>query len=45
MIEQGIEMLRPSKIYMRATRDNDSVIDVRIGGAAVQVFRGEAVLP
>ena len=45
MIEQGIEMLRPSKIYMRAKRQNDSVVDVRIGGSAVQVFRGEAALP
>jgi trans-2,3-dihydro-3-hydroxyanthranilate isomerase len=45
MIEQGIEMLRPSKIYMRAKRENDSVVDVRIGGSVVQVFRGEAVLP
>ena len=44
MIEQGIEMLRPSRIYMRAKRDKDSVVDVRIGGGAVQVFRGEAVL-
>ena len=44
MIEQGTEMLRPSKIYMRAKRENDSVVDVRIGGSAVQVFRGEALL-
>jgi trans-2,3-dihydro-3-hydroxyanthranilate isomerase len=45
MIEQGIEMMRPSKIYMRAKRHDDSVVDVRIGGSVVQVFRGEAVLP
>jgi trans-2,3-dihydro-3-hydroxyanthranilate isomerase len=45
MIEQGVEMLRPSRIYMRAKRFKDSVVDVRIGGAAVQIFRGEAVLP
>jgi len=44
MIEQGIEMLRPSKIYMRAKRENDSVIDVFIGGVAVEVFRGEALI-
>jgi len=44
MIEQGIEMLRPSKIYMRAKRENDSVAGVRIGGSAVQVFRGEALM-
>jgi trans-2,3-dihydro-3-hydroxyanthranilate isomerase len=45
IIEQGIEMQRPSRIYMRARRENDSVVDIRIGGAAVQVFRGEALLP
>ncbi len=44
MIEQGIEILRPSKIYMRARRVNDSVFDVRIGGVAVQIFRGEALI-
>ncbi len=44
MIEQGIEMKRPSKIYIRATRTADGVADVRIGGSAVQIFRGEAKL-
>jgi trans-2,3-dihydro-3-hydroxyanthranilate isomerase len=44
MIEQGIEMHRPSKIYMRATQTADSVKDIRIGGSAVQIFRGEASL-
>jgi len=44
MIEQGIEMRRPSKIYIRATKSGDGVTDVRIGGSAVQVFRGEASL-
>ena len=44
MIEQGIEMRRPSKIYIRATKTGDGVTDVRIGGSAVQVFRGEASL-
>lgn len=44
MIEQGLEMRRPSKIYIRATRTPHSVINVRIGGGAVQIFRGEATL-
>jgi trans-2,3-dihydro-3-hydroxyanthranilate isomerase len=44
MIEQGIEMQRPSRIYMRATRSGESVTDIRIGGSAVQIFRGEASL-
>ena len=44
MIEQGIEMKRASKIYIRGTKTGDGVTDVRIGGSAVQVFRGEANL-
>jgi trans-2,3-dihydro-3-hydroxyanthranilate isomerase len=44
MIEQGIEMRRPSKIYIRGTRNGDSVTDIRIGGSAIQIFRGEASL-
>jgi trans-2,3-dihydro-3-hydroxyanthranilate isomerase len=44
MIEQGIEMKRPSKIYMRATRIAEGVTNIRIGGSAVQIFRGEASL-
>lgn len=44
MIEQGLEMKRPSRIYMRATRERDRVINVRIGGAAVRIFSGEAQL-
>jgi trans-2,3-dihydro-3-hydroxyanthranilate isomerase len=44
MIEQGIEMRRPSKIYVRAMKAQNGVTNVRIGGSAVQVFRGEANL-
>ena len=44
MIEQGIEMKRPSRIFMRATRTADGVENVRIGGSAVQIFHGEARL-
>lgn len=44
IIEQGIEMNRPSRIYIRATRENDRVINVRIGGSAVIIFTGTAVL-
>ena len=43
IIEQGIEMKRPSRIYIRATRDKDRVINVRIGGSAVIIFTGEAI--
>ncbi len=44
LIEQGIEMRRPSRIYMRATRTVETVVNVRIGGSAVQIFHGEARL-
>jgi trans-2,3-dihydro-3-hydroxyanthranilate isomerase len=41
LIEQGIEMLRPSRIFVRASRLDDRVVNVRVGGNAVQVLRGE----
>jgi len=44
MIEQGIEMKRPSKIYVTARRDDDRVVNVRVGGSAIEVARGEFTL-
>jgi trans-2,3-dihydro-3-hydroxyanthranilate isomerase len=41
LIEQGIEMLRPSRIFVRASRHDDRVVNVRVGGNAVEVLRGE----
>ena len=41
MIEQGIEMKRPSRIFVRASRRNDKVVNVRVGGNVVEVLRGE----
>jgi trans-2,3-dihydro-3-hydroxyanthranilate isomerase len=40
-IEQGVEMLRPSRIFVRASRQDDRVVNVRVGGNAVEVLRGE----
>jgi trans-2,3-dihydro-3-hydroxyanthranilate isomerase len=40
MIEQGLEMKRPSAIYIRASRSGDQVSNVRVGGHAVEVSRG-----
>ncbi|MCU1284980.1 MAG: Phenazine biosynthesis PhzC/PhzF protein [Acidobacteriales bacterium] len=45
MIEQGIEMGRPSEIYVRADKSGDEVINVRVGGHAVVVGGGEFRLP
>lgn len=41
LIEQGVEMKRPSKIFVRASRNNDRVVNVRVGGNVVEVLRGE----
>jgi trans-2,3-dihydro-3-hydroxyanthranilate isomerase len=41
MIEQGVEMKRPSRIFVRASRHNDRVVNVRVGGNVVEVLRGE----
>ena len=41
LIEQGVEMKRPSRIFVRAARAGDRVVNVRVGGNAVEVLRGE----
>ena len=44
LIEQGIEVLRPSRIFVRAGLRDGKVTEVRVGGHAVEVMRGEVVL-
>jgi len=56
LIEQGIEMRRPSRIFVRATfRDNlrdkphdtgrdNRIVNVRVGGNAIEVMRAEVFL-
>jgi trans-2,3-dihydro-3-hydroxyanthranilate isomerase len=44
LIEQGIEMKRPSRIFFRATKSGDRVVNVRVGGNVVQVMRGNVQL-
>jgi trans-2,3-dihydro-3-hydroxyanthranilate isomerase len=41
LIEQGLEMQRPSQIFVRAGRRDGRVVNVRVGGHAVEVLRGE----
>jgi len=41
LIEQGIEMKRPSRIFVRASQHNGRVVNVRVGGNVVEVLRGE----
>ena len=43
-IEQGIEIMRPSRIVVRAGRDGDRIVTVRVGGNSVEVMRGEMFL-
>ncbi len=44
VIEQGREMRRPSRIVVRAGRDGDRIVTVRVGGNSVEVSRGEVFL-
>jgi trans-2,3-dihydro-3-hydroxyanthranilate isomerase len=44
LIEQGVEMNRPSRIFVRASRQDDRVVNVRVGGNVVEVLRGEVSL-
>jgi trans-2,3-dihydro-3-hydroxyanthranilate isomerase len=44
MIEQGLEMHRPSSIFVRATKRDNQVVNVRVGGNCVEVFRAELSL-
>ena len=41
LIEQGIEIQRPSRIFVRASLRDNRVVNVRVGGNAVEVLRGE----
>jgi len=40
LIEQGLEVKRPSRIWVRAGRSGDKVANVRVGGSAVLVLKG-----
>jgi trans-2,3-dihydro-3-hydroxyanthranilate isomerase len=44
LIEQGLEMNRPSRIFVRATKKDNQVINVRVGGNCVEVLRGVVML-
>jgi len=44
LIEQGVEMKRPSRIFVRASRSDNRVVNVRVGGNSVEIMRGEVYL-
>lgn len=41
LIEQGVEMHRTSHIFVRASRRDDRVVNVRVGGNVTELARGE----
>jgi trans-2,3-dihydro-3-hydroxyanthranilate isomerase len=41
LIEQGVEMKRRSRIFASASVQSDKIVNVRVGGHAVEVARGE----
>lgn len=41
LIEQGVEMKRRSRIFASAAVQHDEIVNVRVGGHAVEVARGE----
>jgi len=43
-ILQGVEMKRPSHIFVRASKQGDTVKNVRVGGHAVQIMEGTVSL-
>ena len=45
VLEQGIEMLRPSRIYVQAIGDGGKVSDVRVGGRTIPIATGRFFLP
>jgi trans-2,3-dihydro-3-hydroxyanthranilate isomerase len=44
LMEQGVEMQRRSSIFFSAGRTDDKIVNVRVGGHAVEVVRGELYL-
>lgn len=43
-ILQGVEMKRPSDIFVRASRDGEQISHIRVGGYTVQTMQGELIL-
>lgn len=45
VLSQGIEVHRPSRLHVRATRSGDGVTDVFVGGRTIPVAAGRFTLP
>jgi trans-2,3-dihydro-3-hydroxyanthranilate isomerase len=44
LIEQGVEMKRPSRIFVCASHRDNRIVNVRVGGHSVEIMRGEVFL-
>jgi trans-2,3-dihydro-3-hydroxyanthranilate isomerase len=44
LMEQGVEMKRRSRIFFSAGRKDSKIVNVRVGGHAVEIVRGEVFL-
>jgi trans-2,3-dihydro-3-hydroxyanthranilate isomerase len=45
VVDQGIEMGRPSRLHVECDRDGDRLTAVRVGGSAVMVAEGTLAVP
>ena len=45
VFEQGVELLRPSRIYVQATSNGLEVCNVRVGGRTIPIATGRVFLP
>jgi trans-2,3-dihydro-3-hydroxyanthranilate isomerase len=43
-IRQGVEMKRNSDIFVRASKEGEKIVNVRVGGEAIQTMEGEVTL-
>lgn len=44
LILQGVEIKRPSRLFVRSSRTGEDISNVRVGGHAVQIMEGEVTL-
>jgi trans-2,3-dihydro-3-hydroxyanthranilate isomerase len=45
VLEQGVEMLRPSRIHVQATAESGHIRNVRVGGRTIPIATGQLFLP
>jgi trans-2,3-dihydro-3-hydroxyanthranilate isomerase len=45
VLQQGVEMLRPSRIEVRAQREGGAVVIPEVGGRTIPVAEGRLFLP